>query len=214
VNWHTWIEQHMPATEIQRGGAAVWPKDGHGLIGDALGPVMHLHDDASEIVYFVGGRCRLEIGSSQEILGAGDFVLVPSGVPHNLWNEGNDDLFVFWIVAPNFVHNKWRTENFPPSAVERRALRSRVAPGADLPGDENIRTRLLTLLPHVVHSARTGKRQEAIMYLVEGQADVRVGLLGGRLAQHDFVHVPVDTAYSVGSIGGSTSVFLFEMPAV
>src|SRR5207244_9846797 len=53
VDWQTWRQQRMPATEILRGGAAVWPKGAPGLFGDALGPVMHLHDDASEIFYLL-----------------------------------------------------------------------------------------------------------------------------------------------------------------
>ena len=211
MNWQMWIAQHVPATEIQRGGATVWPKGGHGLIGDRLGPVLHLHDDASEIFYFRAGRCRLEIGKSEAFLGPGDFALIPPGVPHNLWNAGEDDLLVFWIVAPNWVNNKWRTADFTPGAMERGALLGSVKHGADLPGDANIRTRLMAL-PDSTHSARTGEGQEAIVYMVAGRANVTVGRLAGKLGADEFVHVPVATPYSIAPAGSSATVLLFQMP--
>jgi mannose-6-phosphate isomerase-like protein (cupin superfamily) len=213
MNWQAWIEQRIPFTPIQRGGATVWPQGGHGLIGDSLGPILHLHDDASEIFYFISGRCRLEIGNSEEFFGPGDFVLVPPLVPHNLWNVGDEDLLVFWLVAPNFVNNKWRTDNFPPGAMELRAVRSHVEPGVELPSDDKIRSRLLTLSPTSPGLAsRTGEQQEAVLYLVEGQAEIKIGKLGGTFAGHDFAHVPAATAYSVTPMGGPASVLLFEMP--
>jgi mannose-6-phosphate isomerase-like protein (cupin superfamily) len=173
---------------------------------------MHLHDGASEIFYFVAGRCRLEIGNAEALFGPGDFVLVPPGVPHNLWNGGEDDLLVFWIVAPNVVNNKWRTAEFPPGAMDRRALPSHLERGVDLPSDANIRTRLLTLSESSGQSTRTAEGQEAIIYLTEGQATVTVGRLGGTLQANEFVHVPVHTAYSVTATGGSAAFLLFEMP--
>jgi mannose-6-phosphate isomerase-like protein (cupin superfamily) len=224
MDWQSWINQHIPFTEIQRGGAAVWPKGGSGLIGDPLGPIMHLHDGASEIFYFIAGRCRLEIGNistgsmhrSEEFFGPGDFVLVPPEVPHNLWNAGDDDLLVFWLVAPNFVNNKWRTDNFPPGAMDRRhpegPRRSRVEAGVELPGNANIRSRLLSLEAGTNQSGRTGQGQEAILYIVEGQAEVKVGKLGGKLAAHDFVHVPVEADYAITATDGPASVLIFEMP--
>jgi glyoxylate utilization-related uncharacterized protein len=96
--------------------------------------------------------------------------------------------------------------------MDRRALRSRVGSGAALPGDLNIRTRLLTLSDPSMHSARTEERQEAIVYVTGGRAEVRVGRLGGRLGAHEFVHVPVGTQYSVAPAGESATLFLFEMP--
>jgi quercetin dioxygenase-like cupin family protein len=212
MDWRSWIEQHTPFTEIQRGGATVWPSGGKGLIGDSLGPIMHIHDGASEIFYFISGQCRLEIGNSEEFFGPGDFVLVPPQVPHNLWNAGNDDLLVFWLVAPNFVNNKWRTDNFPPGAMAWRAIRSRVEPNCELPSDANIRSRILSLTPKSSYAGRTAERQEAMVYVVERQAEVKIGKLSGTLNAHDFVHVPVGTAYSVTATDEPAMFVLFEMP--
>jgi mannose-6-phosphate isomerase-like protein (cupin superfamily) len=143
MDWQKWIRQSLPRTDYMRGGATVWPSGGTRLLDDALGPTMHLHDDASEIFYFVGGRCRLEIGDSEEFFEPGDFVLVPPQVPHNLWSAGDEDLLVLWLVAPHFQANKWRTDNFPAGARQRRAVRGHVAGhAAERCADDNT---LLTL---------------------------------------------------------------------
>ena len=210
MDWRTWIRQSLPRTEIMRGGATVWEKGAKGLLGDTLGPVMHAHDKASEVFYFVAGRCRLEIGNAEEFFSPGDFVLVPPDLPHNLWNAGDDDLLVFWIVAPHFANNKWYTAPFVPGAMKWRATRSHVAPGANLPGNAQILSRMLTL--NAMYSGQTAAGQEAVLYVVDGQAQVKVGKLAGRLTANDFVHVPVDTAYSVTPVNGAPSVMMCEMP--
>ena len=210
MDWRTWIRQSLPRTEIMRGGATVWEKGAKGLLGDTLGPVMHAHDKASEVFYFVAGRCRLEIGNAEEFFSPGDFVLVPPDLPHNLWNAGDDDLLVFWIVAPHFANNKWYTAPFVPGAMKWRATRSHVAPGANLPGNAQILSRMLTL--NAMYSGQTAAGQEAVLYVVDGQAQVKVGKLAGGLTANDFVHVPVDTAYSVTPVNGAPSVMMCEMP--
>jgi quercetin dioxygenase-like cupin family protein len=212
MNWQKWMRQSLPRTDYMRGGATVWPKGGSGLIGDSLGPVMHLHDGASEIFYFISGSCRLEVGNTQELYGRGDFVLVPPEVPHNVLNAADEDLLVFWIVAPHFQHNKWRTRDFPAGAMERRAMHGQVHNGTELPSDAQIHSQQMRLAEGMIHSRRTGELQEAVLYVVDGNAQVTVGKLTGTLAVHDFVHVPVDTAYALAPAAGAASVLLFEMP--
>ena len=212
MDWHTWVRQSLPRTDYMRGGATVWVKGMAGLLGDSLGPVMHLHDGASEIFYFVAGRCRLEVGDREVFFEAGDFVLVPPEVPHNVWPDGDDDLLVFWLVAPHFQANKWRTEGFPEGAMQRRVIRGHVAAGGEVPSDDRIESRLLTMPGGDGHSGRTAETQEAVLYVVEGQADVRVGKLSGRMGAHEFVHVPVDTPYAVDCRYGPVVAILFRLP--
>ena len=211
-DWRTWTGQHIPATERQRGGAAAWPRGHRGLIGDPLGPILHLHDGASEVFYFLAGRCRLEIGNAEAFFGPGDFVLIPPEVPHNLWNAADEDLLVFWIVAPNVVNNKWRTTDFPPEGNDKRAPRGRVDPGVDLPSDKNILSRLLTL-GQSPYRARTAESQETIIYVTQGESNVTVGRLSGKLRRNEFVHVPVGTPYSIGAAAGHAAALVFEAPA-
>src|SRR5262245_19561524 len=213
MDWQTWVHQSLPRTDYMRGGATVWAKGMSGLLGDSLGPVLHLHDEASEIFYFVSGRCRLEVGEAEEFFEPGDFVLVPPQVPHNVWNASNDDLLVFWIVAPHFQANKWRTSDFPDGAMQQRVIRGRVTPNGELPSDEQIESSLLTMVTDGDgYAGRTAKKQEAVIYLVDGAADVRVGKLSGRLGAHEFVHVPVDTEFAVDCRYGPALAMLFRMP--
>ena len=163
-----------------RGGAAVWPNGAQRLVGDSLGPTMHSHDLASEIFYFVAGQCRLQIGDTTELLGPGDLVLIPPDVPHNLWNAGTKDLLVFWLVAPHFVGNMWRTENFVEGAMKTRAARSHVQAGAPLPSNGQIGMRIV--MPGVAAADCTADGSEAVVYVAVGSAVVNVGNLGGTLA--------------------------------
>jgi mannose-6-phosphate isomerase-like protein (cupin superfamily) len=212
MDWHEWIRQSLPRTEKLRGGAAVWEVGAQGLTGDTLGPVMHLHDGASEIFYFVAGKCRLEVGDSEESFQPGDFVLVPPGVPHNLWNAADEDLLVFWVVAPHLPQNKWRTEGITAGDMGLRASRTHLEPEASLPSDANIHSRLVMLRAGEDLAERTGENQEAVLYVASGQTQVKVGKLGGMLQANEFVHVPVDTAYSAVSLGGAARILVFQTP--
>ena len=212
MDWHEWIKQSLPRTEIMRGGATVWARGADGLIGDTLGPVMHLHDGASEIFYFLSGKCRLEVGDTEEYFDPGDFVLVPPEVPHNLWNAGDEDLLVFWIVAPHMPDDKWRTEAITGDEMKRRVVRSRVEQGAELPSDANILSQLHNLDSGIQLHSQTRADQETVIYIASGQADIKVGKLGGRLRENDFVHVPVNTAFSAVPADGQASVLLIKMP--
>ncbi|MEP7355622.1 MAG: cupin domain-containing protein [Anaerolineales bacterium] len=212
MDWQTWVRQSLPRTDYMRGGATVWTPGMTGLLGDSLGPVMHLHDGASEIFYFLAGRCRLQVGDAEEIFEPGDFVLVPPEVPHNVLTASDDDLLVFWLVAPHFQANQWRTEGFPEGAMQRGIMRGHVAAGAELPSDDQIESQLLTLADGGGQTGRTSERQEAVLYLVDGQAEVRVGKLSGRLGPHEFVHVPVDTEYGLDCRFGPALILLFRLP--
>lgn len=212
MDWQKWIQQSLPRTEIMRGGATIWLKGEERLVGDMLGPVMHLHDHASEIFYFVSGRCRLQIGDTEEFFTAGDFVLVPPQTPHNLWNAGDDDLAIFWIVAPHFVNNKWRTGGITRADMAGRVQRLHPAPGQTLPSDTNIHSRLMELSTGRFVKETTQPNQEAVLYVHSGNAYVQVGKLSGVLQENEFVHVPVNTTYVIRVNNATTAVFIFQMP--
>ncbi|MGW8249845.1 MAG: hypothetical protein ACWGO1_04320, partial [Anaerolineales bacterium] len=111
------------------------------------------------------------------------------------------------------AEDKWRAEAITREEMQLQVIRSKVEPGAELPSDENIFSRLVDLESGSQIERYTRSAQEAVIYIVEGQADVKVGKLGGRLAENDFVHVPVGTAYSARAAVGPALVLLFEMPS-
>lgn len=205
-----WRQQPLPSSAIQRGGATIWPAGSAGLLGDSLGPLMHVHDGASEIFFFISGGCRLEIGTRDELMEPGDFVLVPPEVPHNLWNAGGEDLLVFWMVAPNFADAKWRTDGFELTP-DARVLRGRLEPG-DLPSDQNIESRVLTLREDAPHTGATGPAAEAVLYLMDGVAEATVDGDTTTLSADRFVHVPPGTRYSVSVTGAPGALVTLEVP--
>ena len=213
MEWQTWVRQSLPRTDYLRGGATCWPVGGSRLLDDALGPTLHLHVGAAEIFYFVAGRCRLEIGDSEEFFGPGDYVLVPPEVPHNLWSaDPTTDLLVFWLVAPHFQADKWRTAGFPPGAMQQRAIRGRVEAGTTLPSHPLLDSQLLTLPAGAAQTEHTAEKQEAVLYVVEGEVETQVGHLRGRLGAHQLVHVPVDTPYALACPTGPALVLLIHTP--
>ena len=48
----------------------------------AAGPPMHIHQSQNESMYLLAGTFGLQYGSEQTVLRAGDFFMVPAGVPH------------------------------------------------------------------------------------------------------------------------------------
>jgi mannose-6-phosphate isomerase-like protein (cupin superfamily) len=67
---------------------------------DPEGPPMHVHDHEEEAFYVLAGRARFAAGEERRDLSAGDFILVPRGVPHTLARLGEEELRMLVIVSP------------------------------------------------------------------------------------------------------------------
>lgn len=149
-DWDTLIGQPGIFDRAARGGLTAWsPADG-ALVGDSLGPIMHSHDEATEIFYFLRGGCRLEVGDGEELLDARDFILVPPDVPHNFWSNSVEPVVVFWLVVPNLMDNKWRTVGFRGQESGWPSHRATLGADGDLPSDDRIAS--------VAHALRAGDR--------------------------------------------------------
>lgn len=184
--WETWFQLGTVRTEQLRAGGHMWLEGDQGLRGDQLGPVMHLHDGASEVFYFLDGQCRVELGDSSLVAGAGDFLFVPPEVPHNLWKEGRADMRLVFAVAPNVVANKWRTEGYSLSGWEGAAQLMRVDQAGELAGDEHLRSRAVW-----VNGRQEGRAddRERLYVVASGHARYEDAMLSGTLDRGDFVHV-------------------------
>ncbi len=53
---------------------------------------LHYHPNCEEILYVVSGRCDHSLDGRIEPLSAGDVVVIPRNVRHNLVNTGPDDV--------------------------------------------------------------------------------------------------------------------------
>lgn len=195
--WLEWLKTGYFKTEDLRAGGLVWPKGAKGLFGDPLGPVMHAHDGASEVFYFLEGRCRFEVGNLAYEVGPGDFVYVPPEVPHNLWNIGDGDMWVFFTVGPNVVGNKWRTTGFGMEGWDDRVKIVRnPGPATVLPGDELVGSHVRRVSGK---ETLTRSGSDSVYLVLSGSVRARVGKLEGELGERDYIVVPMGVAHSLSA---------------
>ena len=66
------------------------------------GPRMleHVHPRQEELVEVVAGAVRYRLGGAERLLSPGEAVALPPGVPHTLWNGGDDEAHVVFEVRP------------------------------------------------------------------------------------------------------------------
>ncbi len=213
VDWRAATERPGVFDTISRGSLTAWPPGGVGLIGDSLGPQMHAHDDASEIFFFLSGRCRLEVGRTEHLLDAGDFVLVPPEVPHNLWNATPEEpLVVFWLVAPNYADNRWRTEDFRSEGYDRPLVRARADESGPLPSDGNIVSDLRRLAGDEPIGVDPDPTADTLVLVTRGAVVVRAGDDGESLEPGGWRHLPAGTAWSARADSGPASLLVMRVP--
>lgn len=59
----------------------------------------HLHREASELFYVLGGSLTVLLGESLTTLATGDFLLVPPRLPHAFEAAGSGDADVFFVLT-------------------------------------------------------------------------------------------------------------------
>lgn len=213
VDWRTEMERPGVFSPVCRGSLTAWPVGGVGLIGDSLGPIMHAHDDASEIFLFLAGRCRLEVGRTEHVLETGDFVLVPPEVPHNLWNATPEEpLAVFWLVAPNYADNKWRTEDFRPEGYERPLVRAGTDRPGPLPSDANIESELRALAPGEAGASTRDDAADTLVVVTSGTAGLRVDGDEETLEPGGWRHVPAGIPWVARAADGPAAIVVMRVP--
>ena len=66
--------------------------------GEEIGAEVHEHND--QVLTFVEGTARVEVDGEGAEVGAGDMVVVPAGVEHNVTNTGDGVLRLYTIYGP------------------------------------------------------------------------------------------------------------------
>lgn len=85
---------------------APWTVDSHRLwvgvviMGQGSSSNPHVHDDAEEIWYVIGGTGRVRVGEEEEEIGPGSCVLIPPKTVHQLMNTGQTELKVIAVTSP------------------------------------------------------------------------------------------------------------------
>jgi mannose-6-phosphate isomerase-like protein (cupin superfamily) len=77
-------------------------------VGPGQAQAVHTHAGQDKIYYVIEGSGRFTLGDREERLGPGEALVVGSGIPHGLENEGDQPLLVLVVVTP------------PPPHVEAR----------------------------------------------------------------------------------------------
>ena len=72
------------------------------VLAPGQGVSRHVHDDEDDSFLVLEGTLSLTVGEDDRRVeaGAGTFVLVPSGTPHAIANDGTDDVRILNIHAP------------------------------------------------------------------------------------------------------------------
>lgn len=60
----------------------------------------HAHDKGEETIYIVSGTGKVKVGDEIHDICAGSLVLFPQGVPHMVWNNGDEPLKLACFYAP------------------------------------------------------------------------------------------------------------------
>ncbi|GAA3083833.1 cupin domain-containing protein [Streptosporangium carneum] len=61
----------------------------------------HYHPYSEEFLYVVRGRVTARLGGAQVIeLAAGEGLMVPTGVPHRVWNPGEEEAHAVFHLSP------------------------------------------------------------------------------------------------------------------
>jgi mannose-6-phosphate isomerase-like protein (cupin superfamily) len=77
----------------------------------------HYHPRTEEIYFITHGQGRLRLDNEERDISPGDAVAIPPGVPHKLWNTGEDILRLLCCCAPAYEHSDTILTEKAPSAL-------------------------------------------------------------------------------------------------
>ena len=66
--------------------------------------IEHYHRQSEEIYHFTAGAGRMQLGSEEDDVRAGDTVVIAPGVRHKLWNTGTEPLVLLCCCSPAYSH--------------------------------------------------------------------------------------------------------------
>ena len=91
----------------------------HPLPPRALGAPVHTHRNEDEYSYVLEGRVGVQLGERVLEAGPGELVFKPRGVPHAVWNAGDEPARVLEVISPAGFENYFR-ELAPLLSAPRR----------------------------------------------------------------------------------------------
>jgi mannose-6-phosphate isomerase-like protein (cupin superfamily) len=192
-------------TEAARGGSLPWRVGAAQLEGDALGPVRHAHDEASEYYFMFSGSANVETGSEQFVLEEGQLGYIPPNAPHNFLGPASDrDACLFCLIGPNFADNKWRVKDFQTGSESLRMAVGTPFGDEELPGGGTLSAEALTLEPSDGWRELTPAGFEVVYLVVDGALDIKLyDGLRGSIAAGKYVHVRDGLSHEIASAAGT-----------
>ena len=71
---------------------------------------LHYLNNVDEIYLIIEGKGRVEVGDLKpSVVGKGDLVFIPAGVPQRIANIGEIDLIFYCICTPRFIPECYKT---------------------------------------------------------------------------------------------------------
>ncbi len=67
--------------------------------GSSIG--YHVHENETEIFYFVSGSGKVDDNGEEKAVKAGDCLITPSGTGHSVQNDGSETLVFFAVIVLN-----------------------------------------------------------------------------------------------------------------
>ena len=200
-----WAHQALWWSERQRSRPLLWPAGESWFSNDPLGPLPHTHPGASEIYFVSSGELHVTVGTTELVLRAGDLCLIPPGTYHSPQNSAPEDLRMLALVSPNVKGERWKTAPFSPEDFEGRPQVANIMEGSALPGSSHIQSRTITLQQGELWDFENAAADTTI-WAVDGDVEVRVGLLSGTIEPSYHVTAMAGVPGSVRAL--SNAVFL------
>jgi mannose-6-phosphate isomerase-like protein (cupin superfamily) len=97
----------LDGSQIRELAGPSWTPARHQSLAEASVPpggetAEHYHPKTEELYYFVSGAGRMRLAEDEADVTAGDCVVIRPGVPHKLWNPGEESLVLLCCCAPAY----------------------------------------------------------------------------------------------------------------
>jgi uncharacterized RmlC-like cupin family protein len=90
----------------------------------ATGTVAHLHPAQEERFEILGGSIGIQFGKQRLVAGPGHRLTVPAGIPHRLWNAGDEPARYLSEIRPALQFEQLATTLFELAAAARTRNRA------------------------------------------------------------------------------------------
>jgi mannose-6-phosphate isomerase-like protein (cupin superfamily) len=182
--------------ERVRGAVISWPADADWFDWVLHAPGPHSHPGASELFVVLEGAFELAVGPETVTLQRGEAYLVPPDVVHDPVGTAGTDLALVSIVSPN--RKGLRAVMSDKPAAECPGGGQRAAPGmVDLPSNAQLECTTYLLGDGERVAVEPRRDVDRVLVVVEGEVDVEIGALGGRLMTGALAFVPARAAHSL-----------------